>query len=313
MVNILELINEFSVVDGGAVESKLQGVRFFKDTKHVARRPMLYNPGICIVASGHKVAYLRDQTFRYDADNYLITSVATPFDCESFPSRENPLLGVYIDIDMAKLNELISQMDLQYEVEHYNEDEFPLGIGPSPMDEDMKDAVIKLIKALRTDREARILAPGLVHEIYYRALCGKQAPVLYSIARGSGAFSQVARVINMMKGEYSKKFDVQQLADLAHMSVSTFHKAFKNITADTPLQYLKKIRLARARDLIVQQKIKAYIAADAVGYESPSQFSREFKRHFGQSPAEMLRGEALHVGSPERIVDRTPTQVSLRP
>ncbi|MGE4442383.1 MAG: AraC family transcriptional regulator [Desulfomicrobium sp.] len=277
------------MLDGDAVESKLKGVRFFKDTKHVRRRPMLYNPGICIVASGHKVAFLGEREFRYDVDNYLVTSVAMPFECESFPSSEIPLLGLFIDIDMAQLNDLIRQMDLQTEVANLDVSDFPLGIGPSAMDEDMKDAAIKLLKALRTEREAKILAPGLVREIYYRALCGSQAQVLYSLAKGSSAFSQVARVINVLEGNYAAKLDVQHLANSANMSVSAFHKAFKEVTADSPLQYLKKIRLARARDLIVQQNMKAYLAADAVGYESPSQFSREFKRHFGQSPAEFKR------------------------
>jgi transcriptional regulator GlxA family with amidase domain len=125
--------------------------------------------------------------------------------------------------------------------------------------------------------------------VYYRALCGSQAQMLYALARGDNTFSQVAGVISMMEAKYSEKIDVQQLADSARMSVSAFHKAFKEVTADSPLQYLKKIRLARARDMIVQQNMKAYLAAEAVGYESPSQFSREFKRHFHQSPAEFKR------------------------
>lgn len=289
MPKLIDLLEELATVDGGAVESKLKGVRFFKDTRHVRRRPMLYNPGICIVASGHKVAYLGEQVFRYDVDNYLVTSVSMPFECESFPSPEIPLLGLFIDIDMGQLNDLISQMNLQADVANLDDGHFQLGLGPSAMNEDMKDAAVKLLKALRTDREAQILGPGLVREIYYRALCGAQAPMLYSLVRGSSSFSTVARVINFMEGKYSQKLDVQQMADSAHMSVSAFHKAFKEITAESPLQYLKKIRLSRARDLIVQQNMKAYLAADAVGYESPSQFSREFKRHFGLSPADVAR------------------------
>jgi len=289
MSNLVDLLEKLATVDGGAVESRLKGVRFFKDTKHVRRRPMLYNPGICVVASGHKVAYLGEQVFRYDADNYLVTSVSMPFECESFPSPEIPLLGLFIDIDMGQLNDLISQMNLQTDAAGLDNSNFPLGIGPSAMDEDMKDAAVKLLKALRTDREAQILGPGLVREIYYRALCGAQAPMLYSLVRGSSSFSTVARVINFMEGKFSEKLDVQQMAESAHMSVSAFHKAFKEITAESPLQYLKKIRLSRARDLIVQKNMKAYLAADAVGYESPSQFSREFKRHFGLSPAEVMR------------------------
>lgn len=289
MPNLVELLKDLATLDGGAVESMYEGVRFFKDTKHIRRRPMLYNPGICIVVSGHKEGHLGGRSFRYDADNYLVTSVAMPFECESFPGENEPLLGMYIDIDMAQLNDLISQMDLQARVAGPDADDVPLGIGPSVMDEDMKDAAAKLAKALRSEREARILAPGLIREIHYRVLCGGQAPVLFSLARGSSAFSQVARVISMMEGNYSKKLDVRELADSAQMSVSAFHKAFKEITADSPLQYLKKIRLARARDLIVQQRMRAYLAADEVGYESPSQFSREFKRYFGQSPAEVMR------------------------
>jgi len=289
MSKLVDLLVELATVDGDAVESRLKGVRFFKDTRHVRRRPMLYNPGICIVASGHKVAYLGEQVFRYDVDNYLVTSVAMPFECESFPSPDIPLLGLFIDIDMGQLNDLISQMNLQAEVGNVDDSQFPLGIGPSAMDEDMKDAAVKLLKALRNERDTRILAPGLVRELYYRALCGTQAPMLYSLVRGSNSFSTVARVINLMEGRYSQKINVQQLAESAHMSVSAFHKAFKEITAESPLQYLKKIRLTRARDLIVQQNMKAYLAADAVGYESPSQFSREFKRYFGLSPTDVVR------------------------
>ncbi|WP_247648346.1 AraC family transcriptional regulator [Pseudodesulfovibrio sp. zrk46] len=250
---------------------------------------MLYNPGLCIVASGAKVGHLGGQSFHYDADNYLVVSVTMPFESESFPDEDEPLLGVYIDIDMGQLNDLIRQMDLQADFSDLEDKGYPLGIGPSTMDEDMKDAVTKLLKALRSEREAKILAPGLVREIYYRALCGSQAQVLYSLAKGNSSFAQVGSVISLMEGNYNEKLDVQQLAESAHMSVSAFHKAFKEITADSPLQYLKKIRLARAKDLIIQENMKAYLAADAVGYESPSQFSREFKRHFGQSPAEVIR------------------------
>ncbi|ACS81604.1 AraC family transcriptional regulator [Maridesulfovibrio salexigens] len=289
MSELVKLLEELATEDGGAVESRYKGVRFFKETEPVRVRPMIYNPGICIVASGYKMAHIGGMSFRYDAENYLVTSVAMPLECESFPSEDEPLLGLYIDIDMAQLNDLINQMNLQCKIAKLDEKDYPFGVGPSVMSEDMKDAAIKLLKALRSETEAKILAPGFVREIYYRVLCGSQAPVLYSLARGSNSFSQVARVISIMEGSYDQKFDVQQLADSANMSVSAFHKAFKEITADSPLQYLKKIRLSRAKDLIIQERMKAYLAADKVGYDSPSQFSREFKRYFGQSPADVIR------------------------
>ncbi|BBO69923.1 AraC family transcriptional regulator [Desulfosarcina alkanivorans] len=289
MSKMAELLKRFPNINDGAFESRLQGVLFFKETQPIPRRPMVYNPGICIVAQGHKIGYLGGQKFRYDASHYLVTSVTMPFECESFASPEEPLRGLYIDIDMAQLHDLIGRLGLQAEIGIASEKGLPCGIGPAAMDEDMAEATTRLVKCLQSEAEAQILGPGLVREILYRALCGAQAPVLYSLAMHSGAFSQVARVLQIMQSDYAGKLDVEQLADKARMSASAFHRAFKEITSDSPMQYLKKIRLTRARDLMIQENLKAYIAAEKVGYESPSQFSREFKRYFGQSPAEMVR------------------------
>jgi transcriptional regulator GlxA family with amidase domain len=157
------------------------------------------------------------------------------------------------------------------------------------LDEEMLQALTRLVKCLRTTTEAEILGPGIVREILYRALCGTQAPVLQALATYNGTFSQIARAIKIMQNDYANKLDVEQLADSAHLSISAFHRAFKEVTSDSPMQYLKKIRLTKAKDFMMQENIKAYLAADKVGYESPSQFSREFKRYFGQTPAEMMR------------------------
>ena len=289
MSQMAKLLKNIPLANGGASESRLKGVRFFKETQHIPRRPMVYDPGICIVVQGHKIGYLGGQKFQYDASNYLVTSVTMPFECETFASPEEPLLGLYIDIDMGQLNDLIGRLGLQAEIGSVNEKGLPRGIGPAVMDEDMADATMRLIKCLQSEAESQILGPGLVREILYRALFGTQAQVLYSLAIHSGVFSQVARALKLMQNDYAEKLDVERLARMARMSASAFHRAFKEITSDSPMQYLKKVRLTKARDLIVQENIKAYIAADQVGYESPSQFSREFKRYFGKSPAELMR------------------------
>ena len=180
-------------------------------------------------------------------------------------------------------------MGLQPEIDNGGEKGLPRGIGPAVLDEDMADATNRLLKCLQSETESQILGPGLVREIFYRALCGTQAPILYLLAMHSGTFSQVAHALKVMQSDYTAKLDVEQLASTARMSASAFHRAFKEITSDSPMQYLKKFRLTKARNLIVQENMKAYIAADKVGYESSSQFSREFKRYFGQSPAELMR------------------------
>ncbi len=293
MSQMVKLLKSIPLADSGASESRLKGVRFFKETQHIPRRPMVYDPGICIVVQGHKIGYLGGQKFQYDASNYLVTSVTMPFECETFASPEEPLLGLYIDIDMGQLNDLIGRLGLQTEIGSVSEKGLPRGIGPAVMDEDMADATTRLIRCLQSEAESQILGPGLVREILYRALFGTQAQVLYSLAMHSGAFSQVARALKLMQNDYAEKLDVERLASMARMSASAFHRAFKEITSDSPMQYLKKVRLTKARDLIIQENIKAYIAADQVGYESPSQFSREFKRYFGQSPAEMMREQRV--------------------
>jgi AraC-like DNA-binding protein len=289
MSKMVELLRSFPTINDGPTASRLNGVLLFKETKHINRKPMVYNPGLCIVVQGHKIGFLGGRKFRYDANHYLVTSVTMPFECETFASPEEPLRGLYIDIDMGQLRDLIGRVDLQAEIGNGGEGTLPRGIGPATMDEDMLDATTRLVKCLQSETESQILGPGLVREILYRALCGTQAPVLYSLAMHSGTFSKMARVLRTMQSDYARKLDVDQLANTAHLSVSAFHRAFKEITSDSPMQYLKKIRLSKAKDLMVQESLKAYMAADKVGYESPSQFSREFKRHFGQSPAEMTR------------------------
>jgi AraC-like DNA-binding protein len=289
MSKMADLLRSFPTINDGPTASRLNGVLLFKETKHIPRKPMVYNPGLCIVVQGHKIGFLGGRKFRYDANHYLVTSVTMPFECETFASPEEPLRGLYIDIDMGQLRDLIGRVDLQAEIGNGGERTLPRGIGPATMDEDMLDATTRLVKCLQSETESQILGPGLVREILYRALCGTQAPVLYSLAMHSGTFSQMARVLRTMQSDYARKLDVDQLANTAHLSVSAFHRAFKEITSDSPMQYLKKIRLSKAKDLMVQESLKAYMAADKVGYESPSQFSREFKRHFGQSPAEMTR------------------------
>lgn len=289
MSEMAELLEKLATYDGGSVNSPLKGVRFFKNSKQTRRKPMLYTPGICIVASGYKLGHLGGKTFRYDAGNYLVTSISMPFECESFPIGNEPVLGMFIDIDLVQLNDLIRQVDLHTDLHSHTASDFQLAIGPSAMDAEMKDATIRLLKAHRLEQEVRILGPAYVREIHYRALCGSQAPVLLSAARGNGTMAQVMSAIGLMERSYQDRFDIKQLAVSAHMSTSAFHKSFKDITADSPLQYLKKIRLTKARDLIVQRKMRANLAASEVGYESPSQFSREFKRYFGESPADVMR------------------------
>ncbi|MCE1245771.1 MAG: AraC family transcriptional regulator [Firmicutes bacterium] len=289
MSKMKQLLRIFPEIPDGCHESYLKGVYLFKETKHIPRKPVVYNPGICIIFQGYKVGHLNDHQFRYDEKNYLVTSVTMPIECEVFATPEEPLRGLYIDIDMNQLLDLISQTGIPANTIVEEDSDLPRAIGPAVMNEEMLDAVTRLIICLQSETESRILGSGLLREILYRVLSGTQAPVLHSIATNSCTFSRVVKVLNIMQNSYWEKLNVEQLANSAALSVSAFHRAFKEITSDSPIQYLKKIRLTKAKEFLIQEKIKASAAADKVGYESFSQFSREFKRYFGHSPAEMMK------------------------
>lgn len=288
MHNMIELFEWFDLPEL-FTESNLPGVRFFKSQQHTPRTPLIYDPGIFIVAQGSKKGYLSDMVFQYDANNYLVTSVPIPFECETFATSTAPFLGLYIDIDMTVLHELIGRLGERNAARNTKLNKIPKGVGPAQMDENMFDAVCRLLKCLQSKTEADILGPGLIKEILYRVLCGTQAPSLFALATHSGHFASISRALQVIHKDYASKIDVEQLAAMAGMSVSTFHRAFKGVTSESPGQYLKKIRLSKARDLMRNDHMKAYIAADQVGYESVSQFSREFKRYFGQTPADLIK------------------------
>ena len=294
MAQLVEMLTGFKLADNGYTETGFEGVRFFKSSQHIPRRPLVYEPGICIIVQGHKVGFLGGEVFHYDADNYLVTSVTMPFECETFASPEEPLLGIYIDVNFEDLHNLIGKMRVHDPVVGHDQNSLHRGIGPALLDGVMKDAVYRLVRCLQSEVEKQILGPGVVKEILYRALSGSQAPVLYSLANQNGNFAQISRALKIMQSNFAEKFDVEHLASVANMSSSTFHKAFKEVTSESPLQYLKKLRLNRARYLMIQESTKAYIAAYEVGYESPSQFSREFKRYFGLSPAEALKEKHIY-------------------
>ncbi|MFV0437327.1 MAG: AraC family transcriptional regulator N-terminal domain-containing protein [Desulfopila sp.] len=288
MSRMVELLDRL-VTDELFTDSLIAGVRFFMCKRHIPKTPFVYEPGIFLVAQGRKIAYLGEKKFQYDANNYLVTAVPMPLECETFASAVAPFLGLYINIDLPILHELIAIVKEDCEPQRERIGAIPKGVGPARLDDQMEDAVVRLLQCLHSTTKVKILGPGLIREILYRALNGTQASSLYALAAHTGNVARISQVLKSMHSGYASKPDVEELAQLAGMSVSTFHRAFKDVTSESPVQYLKKIRLNKARDFMVHRKMKVYIAANAVGYESASQFSRDFKRYFGHSPAEIIK------------------------
>ncbi len=164
------------------------------------------------------------------------------------------------------------------------------------MNEALYDATIRLLQAIADPQDKKVLAPMIKREIIYRVLQGEKGEILQALAHRNRRFFQIAKVLQKIHESYSNDFDIEKLAKELDMSSSTFHSSFKAVTDTSPLQYIKNVRLHKARTLMIQDGLNANIAAIQVGYESPSQFNREYKRLFGVTPAKdvtILRGQHM--------------------
>lgn len=278
---LAELLEPLAPEDG-MTKSALKDVSFFRSSKPIPRGPVAYDPRIMVVAQGRKIGYLDDEVYIYDPYNYLVLSVPLPFDCETIASPEEPVLAVSINVDATVISELLLEMDDSSSVSG----SVPRGIYSTPLTNELIGATSRLLECLSNPLDGRILGPQIIREIIYRVLCGERGGALRLLAARQGHFSQIAKVLKRMHLEYDAPFDIGTLAKEANMSLSAFHTNFKAVTASSPLQYLKSIRLHKARMLMVQDGFNASTAASKVGYESASQFSREFKRYFGNTPAD---------------------------
>lgn len=279
--HLAELLSELATADGFTI-SVLDSVKFMRSSKPLPRAPVIYDPSIVIIAQGQKRGYVGEHSFIYDANNYLVLSVPLPFECQTIASPSAPLLGMSIRVEPAVVAELLLEMDDRVE----STGDVLQGFSATPLDNTLLDAAERLLKTLSSPAEARILGPQIVREITYRVLCSEQADALKALVTRRSKLAQIAKILKRIHSEFDKKIDVETLADEAGMSVSAFHHNFKIVTSTAPLQYIKSVRLHKARTLMVYEGLNANVAATRVGYESASQFSREFKRMFGLAPAE---------------------------
>ena len=270
----------------GTSPSRLPAVDFMHTTRHIPRAPIAYEPGIFIVAQGRKIAHYGAKRIVYDPNHYLVLTAPLPFECETDGSPRKPLLALQIGVTPALVTELLMQME-QFQAVNGSHQQI---MESTLLDDALTDATIRLLESLRADDDARILGPQIVREIIYHVLRGKLGRNLRALAAPDSHFGQISRILNRLHTDYSRSYDIAKLARDAGMSIAAFHSRFKAMTSLPPLQYLKHIRLHKARMLMVNDGVNASGAAMKVGYESASQFSREFKRLFGNSPATEAAG-----------------------
>lgn len=265
------------------ISERLPGIRLLYGVEPGLRTPVMYQPGIIFLFSGHKIGYINEREFRYDANEYLLLTVPLPFECETYATPEIPLAGIRLDIDVLQLQELL--MDIG-EDERFQLPMAASGINSATLSDEILCAVERLLDVMERPLDARILGKQIIREILYHVLMGPRGGALLALVSRQTHFSLISRVLKQIEMKYTENLNVEQLAAEANMSVSAFHHNFKAVTSTSPLQYLKSYRLHKARMMMIHDGMKASAAAMRVGYESASQFSREFKRYFGVTPGE---------------------------
>ncbi|MFP4891553.1 AraC family transcriptional regulator N-terminal domain-containing protein [Paraburkholderia sp. EG304] len=286
--------------DEGYNLTALPSVRILRSNRALSRTPVLYDPGIVIVCQGRKRGYFGDQLYLYDESHYLAVSVPVPFSMETDATEEHPLLALYLHLDFALAAELAERIDREGEAER---PPAPQSMMSTPMDDAMQASVLRFLEAMHRPLEAAVLGAGLLRELYFRVLTGAQGSSLREALAMRGQFGQIGRSLRVIHASYAQPLDVRQLADEAGMSIPSFHSHFKAITQVSPMQYVKSTRLHQARLLMVRHDLTAEAAGHAVGYASPSQFSREFRRLFGLTPAAEARRMRESFAIPAAFAD----------
>ncbi len=274
-----EIISRHQTFDG-IEPCALPRVKLIRSTTTTASMPTIYEPSLCLVAQGRKHVVLGHLDYVYDASQYLVASVDLPLRGSIIEaSEERPYLCISLDLNVAVLSELL----LEHGPRALATTSKP-GIALSTVTPDLIDAMVRLLRLLDTPEDIPALAPLAEREILYRLLTGEQSEMMRHIANAESHLSQISRAIIWIKNHYAEPFSIDRLAREAGMSSSSLHAHFKAVTTYSPLQYRTRLRLQEARRIMVCDALDAASAGFKVGYESPSQFSRDYARVFGAPP-----------------------------
>ena len=266
---------------GDQLVTAIPGLSLFQRNEPTQPESRMYEPRICLIAQGAKRVLLGDDTYVYGERHFLITSVNLPTVVQiTKASREKPCLGLILKLDQREISQLMVDSNLPLSRPQQSSRGMAVGEVTLPL----LTAFQRLVDLLAEPKDIPILAPIIQREIFYRLLVGDQGARLRQIASAGSQSQQIARAIDWLKDNFTQPLRIDDLATQVNMSTSTFHHHFRTLTAMSPLQYQKWLRLNEARRLMLIENQDAATVAFQVGYESPSQFSREYGRLFGAPP-----------------------------
>ena len=267
--------------EGDQQPSAVPALSLFRQDEPAEPMSAVYEPCICLVVQGAKRVLLGTESYVYNAHQYLIASVDLPTFVQVIEaSKERPLLGLKLTFDLQQVSKLLIDSNFP----HHRAQQPGHGMATSEITLPLLTAFQRLVDLLDEEQDIPILAPIIQKEIVYLLLVGEQGARLRQIAAAGSQSQQMARAIAWLRNNFTQQLRIDDLASQARMSTSSFHNHFRSMTALSPLQYQKHLRLHEARRLMLAESLDAASAAFQVGYESPSQFSREYNRLFGAPP-----------------------------
>jgi len=265
--------------DGGI---EVQPGVYLRRTSHPGERVHgVYGPAFCVMAQGSKVITLGEKAYRYDPAHYLVTTMELPLAGEVVEaSPKQPYLGFRLALDPALVTSLMVETGLV----DARSGASAKALDVSEIDAELLDATLRLTRLTERPSEYRVLAPLVIRELVYRLMTGAQGERLRHLATIGGQAHRIARAVTLIREYFDKPLRVEDVARELSMSVSGFHAHFKAVTAMSPLQFQKQLRLQEARRLMLSEHLDAAQAGYRVGYDDPSHFSRDYKRSFGEPP-----------------------------
>ena len=270
-----------AVQEDGVIEP-FDGIHLARASKTLDRLHSVYEPCFCVIAQGSKEVLLGDSRYQYDPLRYLLVTLDLPLASQVMEaSRERPYLSFRLSLDPQFVSTVMAEVG--YTVSPRSA-AVARAIDVSQLDADLLDAVVRLVRLVDTPAEVPVLMPMIVREIIYRLLRGEQGNRLRHLAVMGGSTAAIARAVQRIRQEFDQTLPVEQLARELGMSVSGFHHHFKAVTAMSPLQFQKQLRLQEARRLMLSENLDATSAAFRVGYKDAAHFNREYKSVFGIPP-----------------------------
>ena len=281
---IARAIPEDSVIE------PLKGIHLARRSTPSEKIHSVLEPSFCVIAQGSKEVFVGNTRYQYDPFNYFLATIELPRVSQVLDaSKDKPYLSFRLELDANIVGSVL--VEAGHPIPSGNTDVSAMNV--SPIDVDLLDAIVRLVRLLDTLNEVRMLMPLITREIIYRLLMGDQGARLRYLTIHGGFTTHIARAVEQLRQNFDQSLRIEQLADEVGMSVSSFHQHFKSVTAMSPLQFQKRLRLQEARRLMLGEDLDATSAAYRVGYNDASHFNREYKSLFGNPPMRDI--QRLHV------------------